>query len=529
MPRVNKQQIVDAICRSELRSFIQEMFAVYAPGDQFIPGSYIDAIAYHLSEVAAGRMTRLIINMPPRYLKSFCASVAYPAWVLGHDPTQQVICVSYSNDLSKKHANDFRSLIQSRRYRRIFPGFRINRSKNTELEVETTRRGFRLSTSVEGTFTGRGGNIIVIDDPINAADAHSLAAIEKVNEWFKSTVYSRLNNKETGAIVLVMQRLHVDDLSAELAYTGDWTVLNLPAIATSEQTVQVGHDRYFSRKAGEALHPEREPLETLRKTESVVGPAAFSAQYLQAPVPAEGQILDPKWFNYYDEVPKRDENTRRFLAMDTAAKSGPRNDFSVILAMQRQGDNYYVLDVVRQRIKFPELRNLAVAMREKHKTPIVVIEDASSGTQLIQDLKATKRLAAIGWKPMGDKMFRAYSIQTVLMDGRLYLPRKAPWLHAFVHEIASFPSRHDDQVDALTMALLWDQQRERVTQPDIGIPSNTDNYRPGDEMYGQRSIGFGIHPDIVRDMFPDYPVAVCSLGSALYDDDMYDGDFHDED
>jgi hypothetical protein len=173
---------------------------------------HIEAMAYHLEQVRLGKINRLIINSPPRYLKSLVTSVAFPAFVLGHDPTKRLIVVSYSSDLAVKFANDCRTIINSPRYKSIFPGLQISRIKNTEFEIVTTGGGFRLATSVDGSLTGRGGHIIIVDDPIKPSDASSDTKCNHVNTWFKNTLYSRLDDKKTGAIIIVMHRLRYDDL-----------------------------------------------------------------------------------------------------------------------------------------------------------------------------------------------------------------------------------------------------------------------------------------------------------------------------
>ena len=221
---------------------------------------HVEAIAYQLERVRRGEVRRLIINMPPRSLKSIAASVAFPAFLLGHDPSRRVICVSYSGDLAKKHSNDFRAVLELPWYQAAFPMTRIGPFKNSETEIELTARGFRLATSVGGTLTGRGGDVIVIDDPLKPDDAFSETKRSAANQWFTNTLLSRLDDKRTGAIVVVMQRVHVDDLTGFLLGQSDeWEVLSLPAIAESDQVIPLSAERTYLRRSGEALSPEREP------------------------------------------------------------------------------------------------------------------------------------------------------------------------------------------------------------------------------------------------------------------------------
>jgi hypothetical protein len=164
---------LEAVLRADFRAFAHKVFQTLAPGQTYIPNWHIEAIADRLEQVRRGKVRRQIINMPPRSLKSIMSSVAFPAFCLGHDPTRRIICVSYSGDLAKKHSNDFRAVIEAPWYQSAFPATRIGRFKDSEVEIEFTARGFRLATSVGGTLTGRGGDLIVIDDPLKPDDALS--------------------------------------------------------------------------------------------------------------------------------------------------------------------------------------------------------------------------------------------------------------------------------------------------------------------------------------------------------------------
>jgi hypothetical protein len=187
-PSDQKWRVLDAILRTDLYTFVQATFPIVSPGAPFAPNWHVEAMAYALTRVLRGEVRRLIITVPPRSLKSICASVAFPAFVLGQDPTRRIICVSYSEALSRKHANDGRALMRSGLYRRVFPGTRISAGKDTELETMTTARGLRLATSVGGTLTGRGGSLLVIDDPLKPQDAHSQAARESLQQWYANTL-----------------------------------------------------------------------------------------------------------------------------------------------------------------------------------------------------------------------------------------------------------------------------------------------------------------------------------------------------
>src|SRR3984893_11175384 len=238
---------IDFKLRRDLATFIHRTFQTVAPAQDYQFNWHIQALAWRLEQCATGTIKRLLITLPPRYLKSICASVAFPAWVLGHDPARRIICASYSENLASKHSADCRSVIEASWYRRVFPHTRLGSRKNAELNFETTAYGYRYATSVGRTLTGRGGNIIIVDDPRKPEDAMSESKRSAVNDWFYSTLYSRLDSKRDDVIIVIMQRLHVEDLAGYVLQKEPWVQLNLPAIAEAEQDITVGENRIYRR------------------------------------------------------------------------------------------------------------------------------------------------------------------------------------------------------------------------------------------------------------------------------------------
>src|SRR6266403_5727164 len=297
---ISPQAILRAILATDFRSFIEYSFGVLRPGIKFQPNWHIDAMAYKLSQVATGEIKRLIITIPPRNLKSISASVALPAWFLGHYPSERVVAVSYSSELSKAHANDFRLVVNDPLYQAVFPAMRVKR--DTDREITTTARGKRYATSLEGTLTGLGGNLFIIDDPLKLGDAMSESVRARVIEWYRSTLLSRADDKTKARIVLVMQRVHQNDLAGYLQDQGGFELLNLPAIAQREETYDLDDCRTYTRQKGEILHPDHEPAQALIELKRQMGPIAFSAQYQQSPIPPGGAIIQRKWLTTYDDV-----------------------------------------------------------------------------------------------------------------------------------------------------------------------------------------------------------------------------------
>lgn len=475
----SEQQVFDALLRSDFRFFQRKAFATVSAGDTFADNWHLHAIDFQLSRVRTGENTRLIVTMPPRYLKSITISVAWVAWMLGLYPNKRFVCVSYSQDLSQKHAQDCRAIMESEWYKRIFPGTVIARGSGGVADFKTTRGGGRLATSVSGTLTGRGGDIVIIDDPMKPDDAMSVVQREKVKTWFSNTLSSRLNEKKTGAVVVVMQRLHEDDLAGHLLDAGGWEHLSLPAIAENTETIPLGNGRTKCRQPGEALHPDRETIEQLELQKAVMGSAVFSAQYQQAPIPAEGSIIKRDWLKRYKQAPEPTLGDILVQSWDTASKNGVLNDWSVCVTALIRKKTVYLLDVYRAQLSFPDLRRMAERLAIKFSANAILIEDAASGQQLIQQLRHDAPLqvpSPIPIRSEGDKVTRMSAASVRIESGDLLLPHDAPWLDLLERELLGFPNtRYDDQADAIAQLLNW----QNVPIDEIVILPHEYNDPPG--------------------------------------------------
>jgi predicted phage terminase large subunit-like protein len=457
MTKASEARVLRALLRSNFTAFVRKVFVTLESGQVYVPNWHLEAIAHQLERVRRGEIRRLIINMPPRSLKSMTASVAFPAFLLGHNPTRRIICVSYSGDLAKKHANDFRAVLEAPWYQRLFEGTRIGQ-KDSETEIELTARGFRLATSVGGTLTGRGGDLIVIDDPLKPDDAYSEAKRNAANEWFKNTLLSRLDDKRTGAIIIVMQRVHMDDLTGFVTGQSDeWEILNLPAIAEVDEVIPISDTRVHRRRVGEALSPVREPIAVLENLKLQLGSDAFSAQYQQMPVPPGGAMIKRDWIKRYVDLPPQRERSLILQSWDTANKGGPENDFSVCTTWCISRDRrWYLIDVWRKRVDYPELKAAVRTLGFRHAAKRVLVEDAGAGTSLVQELlgEVTGILAV---KADRDKISRMAVVSSKFESGLVFFPERAPWLADFEAELFAFPgSRHDDQCDSVSQALTDD-------------------------------------------------------------------------
>lgn len=232
--------ILNSILRSDLKAFLEKSFETLNPGIKLLDNWHIDAICHQLMRVHMGATKRLIITLPPRSLKSITVSVAFPAWLMGLDSTRRIIAVSYSDLLAAKLSRDTKNIMIEPWYQKAFPNFALSTQKNTETEIYTAEKGLRFATSIGGSLTGYGGSLIIVDDPIKPGEVMSEAEREKVNRFYRETLITRLDNKNTGAVIIVMQRVHEDDLIGHVLGLDDWDVLNLPAIATQDEEIQTG-------------------------------------------------------------------------------------------------------------------------------------------------------------------------------------------------------------------------------------------------------------------------------------------------
>jgi|SRR5579871_4149485 len=444
------------LLQNDFHTFLHRSFRELNPRTPFHDNWHIELLAAKLESVRLGETKRLIVNLPPRHLKSHIASGAFPAWLLGHDPSAQILCVSYGQELSDKLSRDCRALMTSSFYERSFPT-RLSPMRSAVEEFATTAHGFRLATSVGGVVTGRGGDIIIVDDPLKPEEAVSDTLRKRVNDWYDNTLYSRLNDRTKGAIVIIMQRLHEDDLVGHVRGQEDWEVVSFPAIAVEDESFIVvtrAGSRTLGRKKGEVLHAEREPLEELEKIRRALGSYNFAGQYQQLPAPLGGGMVRRSWFRTYDLPPWPFDSIVQ--SWDTANKATELADYSVCTTWGVKNRNYYLLNVFRRKLNFPELKRAVIAQARWLGATTVLIEDRASGTQLIQEVMGELGGGVAKITPLVDKVMRLHGQTAKIENGFVHLPRSAPWLEDYLSELTTFPrGRHDDQVDSTSQALEW--------------------------------------------------------------------------
>ena len=444
----------DAMTRLDFWTFTQRVFFELT-GGHFLDNWHIQLLCGEVDRIRTTPNTCIAVALPPRSLKSIIISVALPAWLLGHNPRMEVVCVSYGQELADQLSSDCRRIMLTAWYRRMFPEDRLD--KQAVGHLATTQGGKRYATSVGGALTGIGADVIIVDDPMKPDEALSDAERTRINGWARHTLFTRLNKKADNRIIVVQQRLHEDDMIGHVMGITGFELLSFPAIAQDDEEHIIRTPfgiLTHSRKAGEALHPEREPLEVLERQRILLGTENFAAQYLQSPTPPGGGLVKTHWFPRYD-LANKPTFTRIFQSWDCASKGGQLNDHSVCTTW---GVTYkkevFLLHVYRARLEYPELKRKLREMAEQFRAGVVLIEDASAGTQLIQELRREGFARITPIKALRDKVMRMAAQTPMIEAGRVFIPQDAPWLADYLHELAMFPKgKFDDQVDSTSQAL----------------------------------------------------------------------------
>jgi len=419
---------------------------------------HLASLAESLERVERGDCKRLMIWMPPRHGKSFQTSEFFPAWIMGRDPRKRIIHCTYAQDLADDFGRKVRNNIRDDRFQQVFDT-RLADDSAAAARFSTSAGGSYYAVGIGGPITGRGADILLIDDPIkNRQDAESETIRRQQKDWYRSTAYTRL--MPGGAIIIIQTRWHGDDLSGWLLRDHpeeNWEVISFPAIAELGDAL--------GRIPGSALWPDKYPIEVLQKIKMQLGGREWTALFQQSPTPAEGAIFKLPWFRRYSRY--GEASIRLIHSWDTGIKPDQINDPSVCETWAETENGWYLLDVFLQRLEYPDLRRAVENLAAGKNPSVILIEDKGSGQSLIQDLQRTTRLPVIAVDPGArSKIFRAQGVSPLIEAGKVWLPEKADWLPDFESEIAGFPAApHDDQVDAMSQALEYLRDSQRIDLP----------------------------------------------------------------
>jgi predicted phage terminase large subunit-like protein len=477
-----------------LKSYIEDSWHVVEPSTPFIPNWHIDVISDHLEAVSAGDIRNLLINLPPRHMKSLLVSVFWPTWEWIKRPQMRFLFASYAQSLSKRDSLKCRRIIESTYYQSRFGHiYKLTSDQNEKMRFENNKTGYRVATSVGGAATGEGGDFLICDDPHNAQEAQSDTMRENALTWWDETMSTRLNNPKKGAKVIVMQRLHEQDLSGHVLEQGGYEHLCLPAEYEPRAFVCLAGLSHDPRtEPGELLwegHFGQEEIDSLKRS---LGSYGAAGQLQQRPSPAEGGMLKRHWWQYwkpkgsdlppvmvkqpdgsfknYDavELPESFDGVIQSWDMsfkDEKAAKGGKPDFVAAGVWGKAGANKFRLAEVHERMDFPKTCSAVEALSKAYpKARAKLVEDKANGAAVIAQLR-NKIPGLIPVEPEGGKIVRANAVAPEIESGNVYLPHPqlAVWTEAFIEECAAFPNgANDDRVDEMTQALNWMQTKKSL-------------------------------------------------------------------
>jgi len=470
---MNHQQALIELDRSlvskgGLRQFIRLAWPQVEPSRPLISGWHIDAISEHLEAITAGRLNRLVINIPPGHMKSLSCCVFWPAWVWTFKPECKWIYASYSMGLSQRDNLRTRRLIESEWYQsRWGHVFKPLRDNWGAIKFMNDHAGFRLCTSTDGTVTGEHADVQVCDDPIKPQDARggllaTKTALNACLEWWNETMASRVIDFKKSARVIIMQRLHVYDLAGAVLKEGGYEHLCLPMEYEPKTicTTSIGFKDPRAEK-GELLWPQRFSKEAVAQLKKELGPRGEAAQLQQQPVPLSGSVFEKEYVKYWSQKPIVKTVVSSWDC--TFKETGSSYVVGQVWGVTPDSESYVLLDQIRKRMSFSETLSAIRKVAFAYPTASAhLIEEKANGSAIIDTLR--DQIPGITpVLPLGGKEARAHAVESLWSNGQVVLPspEQCSWVNEFVQELLEFPSSlHDDQVDAMTQSLSW--LRERV-------------------------------------------------------------------
>jgi predicted phage terminase large subunit-like protein len=457
------QQIEAEVCKRSLYEFVLRAWHVVET-DVYADGWHVQAVCQYLEACYDGRVRNLIVNVPPRHMKSLLLNVFFPAWVWTKNPSKKFLFTSYSEDLVARDSEKCKKLIQSQWYQERF-SVTLEVSPSTTTKFMNTKGGYRYSFGFGGSITGQGGDFVCVDDPLKSTDSDSEAVRNKVNSDFDNAVSNRLNDPKTGVRILIMQRLHEMDLVGHILSKKDlhYETLVLPAEYEGvrfESSIGFVDPRAFT---GELLWKERFGDREIAELKATLSERGVAGQLQQRPAPAGGFVYKPEWFSYTRD---NDSVIGTFISWDTAESINPDAAFSCGIVGELRADySLFIREVIRKRLLFPQLQTEIELTGLKYANSLsnIIVEYKSSGVQAVQTLKQSSPqwLAdkITPFNPKGDKEARAFQAAVWAERGCISLPYPSSnflWLKDFEDEIFKFPSSaYRDQVDALSQLILY--------------------------------------------------------------------------
>ena len=463
------------------------------PAEPFTPNWHIDAICEHLQAVAKREIRNLLITIPPRFGKSTITSVMFPAWLWLQDPTLRLLYSSYAQSLSTRDSVAMRQLIESGWYQARWASvFQIASEQNEKTRFENNHKGYRLATSVGGANTGEGGDVIVADDPHNVQEVESEVTRKSAVRWWNEVMSTRGNNPATACRIVIMQRVHEQDLAGDIVEKGGYVHLNLPMEYEPKvsQASPIGWEDP-RKEEGALLWPDRYGPEWVAEQKKRMGSYAYAAQFQQRPAPLEGGMFNRSWWKFYRTDPAlllEGGTNDQCWSWDMAFKGQDDSDFVVGQAWARKGADFYLVHQIRARMTYTATKAAVKAGAAKFpRIGAKLVEDKANGSAVIDDLKSAVG-GLIPVKPEGGKEARGAVVQPYAEAGNIYLPDPsiAPWVEDYIAEFQNFPKgAHDDQVDATSQAIVWLRGRIKK-ESGVCVSSFTKRWTPPFDEPGYR-------------------------------------------
>ena len=447
-------------CAEKLSYFVKQAWHVIEPAQDYVHGWHIDAVCDHLEAVFRGQINRLLINIPTGMMKSLLVSVFFPAWEWIHFPSTRYVTASHSQDFAVRDNVRMRRLVESDWFQQRW-AIPFVKDQNEKTKFENKMTGFRQAMAMN-SMTGSRGDRVILDDPHSIEGALSQADCKKTIRMFTETVPTRLNNPDTSAIIVVMQRITESDISGHIiSHDLGYEHLMLPMEYEPERKCKTMIFTDPRTKEGELLFPERFPKEVVERDKKVMGSYAVAGQFQQRPTPRGGGIIKGEWFGRYKTLPPL--KIKKIFG-DTAMKTGEQNDFSVFECFGVHEGKLYMIDMVRGKWEAPELKrrttdfwNKHKALREQGALIGMYVEDKASGTGLIQDIKREGRIKVTAVQRNKDKYTRIMEVVSYIEAGCVMIPENAEWAGDFIAECEQFTAddshKFDDQIDPLIDAI----------------------------------------------------------------------------
>jgi predicted phage terminase large subunit-like protein len=468
----NVKRLADNMIRKDFASFARKAFPYEHNGNVLGQDRYIDLLCYELNRVALGEERRLLINLPPRHLKTFLCSICLPAWVLAHNPSTKTLIITNNDKLTEEITYKIRRILRAPWFQDIF-STRLAPDRSSVGDFATTKGGAVFGTSVAGSLAGRGSDLTIADDLVDFRDAPDVDHHKMVNERFDGPIMSRLNNPQEGRVVIVAHRLNANDLSAHVKRQAGWRRVVLPMQAVRKKTYDLGHGTWV-RKPGDLL---RRGFMSQRKIadlhDSMINPD-FETLYQQCCGRGQRMTIKPTHFREFDPASVR---LPVVLSVDPGQRGGEKNSYSVIQAWSSRGRDHFLLDQWREQCGFEALRQAYWRFVRQFDPSVALIEATAVGPALIEDALRRRRVCVVPIQPDNrSKSERLIEHIRVIRCKHIFVPEWAAWAEDFIDELVRFPGRFDDQVDALTQYLDWVVKNPTIDMPpqrQLGVAIST--------------------------------------------------------